>query len=246
MSRSTNIIFDFDCTLTALHLYHTMHSGDMYLRHLEKTISTSHEWDTRSMCVVNHIQLNTDDTGEYGHIPGLLDSTPCFTNYMFGGTLRVQALQKVLKQLKTVALLHISTKGIISDVIVMLRNIGVLHYFHYIEGMSDDYMLKMVYYVGKGFMKNNNTFFTQCIGLDDLHHFADKPSFIGSLITPFNHSVYLDDDSEYYDELHLAFPGRISTIDIGVKEGIYTTGKQNFGIQEMTMLLECVQRMIHI
>ncbi len=121
-----HIVFDFDCTLTAAHLYHTMHSGSDYLEQLKKGVSPN--WDHRSIAVVTRIlqseaKWNKNEDGGFGHIPGLLMEVPHFTNYIFGGPKRIQEIRAFLEYLKsTGAELHISTKGIISEVIDRLQN----------------------------------------------------------------------------------------------------------------------------
>ena len=242
------IVFDFDCTLTAAHLYHTMHSGSDYLKQLKASISP--DWDNRSMRVVNFIlsseaKWDSGGDGEFGHINGLLSEVPHFTDYIFGGPERIQTIQACLGYLhSTGAKLHISTKGIISDVIDMLRNARLIDFFSYIDGMDDTYESKRLYHVGKGFMAGRNTFYARdkdLLGLTNPRMFESKPAFIKHFLnSDSNEVIYLDDDQEYYQEVSRL--GRVKTVDIGTKEQYHTTGKVNLDSQILARLTHFIQQ----
>lgn len=247
--NTAHVVFDFDCTLSSRHLYHTMHSGDIYLEHLQTQQSAA--WDTRSTRVLDQIsksehQYDQGDDGAYGHMPGLLMDAHDFTAYIFGGQNRINQLRECIKTLSTMgAVLHISTKGIVSDVIDVLRNIHLLQYFQFIDGLDDTYESKLLYHVGKGFMQNSKTFYGRAVDLTSLpnvFHFASKPDFIRYLVSEdkANFIVYLDDDSEYYDAMRQ--DENVLTVDIGKKESIYQTEQENLGYTEMRSLIGIVSR----
>ncbi len=241
-----HIVFDFDCTLTAAHLYHTMHSGSVYLEQLKASISLN--WDNRSMRVVTRIlqsdaKWGADEGGEFGHIPGLLNEVPHFTNYIFGGPERIQKIRACLEYLRsTGAHLHISTKGIISDVIDMLRNARLIDVFSYIDGMDDTYESKRLYFVGKGFMTDLKTFYARDGDLSGLRNpsmFESKPAFIKHFLnSKSNEVIYLDDDQEYYQEVSSL--SRVTTFDIGTKERYHTEGEVNLDSQTLDLLIRSV------
>ena len=248
-----HIVFDFDCTLTETHLYHTMHSGSFYLEHLKNNISPC--WDSRSMRVFDFIQQSeskwqsNDDDSQFGHKPGLLNDVPYFTNYIFGGPERIEEIRTCLKYLhSTGAKLHISTKGIVSDVIDMLKNVCFIEFFTYIDGMDDTYETKRLYHVGKGFCGTQKTFYAkdrELIGLKNPYFFEFKHSFINHLVTSKsnNQVIYLDDDDEYYkDEYYKGNIGNVLTIDIGTKEQYYKTGNANLSSYNIGVLKNAVEK----
>jgi hypothetical protein len=181
--------------------------------------------------------------GEYGHVPGLLSGTPAFTAFVFGGSRRVAKLKRMLRFLSSRTVLHISTKGIISDVVALLQNLNILQHFTLIDGLDDSYESKMCYLVGKGFIQNDRTFYGRASNLQgrsNVTHFASKPDFIASLIVRQGTVIYLDDDVEYYSQLTQTFPDTVLCMDIGQKEGIYATGVPNMSGDIMLKLLRVV------
>ena len=250
-----HIVFDFDCTLTAYHLYHTMHSGDEYLNRLMKQDIS--QWDDRSKRVLTRIlkseaAWDRGEDGGYGHVPGLLSSVPSFTTFIFGGMERIDKLKKMLYSLSSLprVVLHISTKGIISDVVAMFQNLNIIHHFQLIDGFDDLYKSKMCYYIGKGFIQNTRTFYDRASNLQgrsNATQFGSKPDFIKSLLisdkdTTTGHIIYLDDDPEYYSQLTQTFPDNVLCLDIGNKEGIYSTGIPNVTDVVMFQLLQVVAK----
>lgn len=258
MSSHNDIVFDFDCTLAARHLYHVMHSGGVYITDLLENKNENWKlWDAKSKRVVERILLSEeewgskdgDGDGEYGHISGLLDDAMAFSYFIFGGEKRVSELKVFLESIPSCGAktrLHISTKGILSDVKDVLCNLGLLSYFTYMEGFDNHYEDKLVYRVGKGWVKNLNTYFARARDIEGkgcVVSFIDKPAFLFFLAENNNSGriVYMDDDDEYYEKLKAY--SNVVTISIGVKEQYYKNEVPNLCGSTMTNVLKSISEL---
>lgn len=65
---------------------------------------------------------------------------------------------------------------------------------------------------------------------------------ISSKDTITDYIIYLDDDPEYYSQLTQTFPDNVLCLEIGKKEGIYSTGVPNVTDVVMLQLLQVVTK----
>ena len=207
------VVFDFDCTLTTRHLYHTIRSGDKFLADL--IVPKATEWDDISKQLVKKIQDWEDQLSianfsdcQYDelfnrsfaeYLKGALD----FSKWLMGGD---QRLLKLTGLLSGFAKFHISTKGLVSEVKELLHNCGLLQFFNFIDGFDDAIEKRVVYQVQKEKYMINTAY-------------HDKRAFILALMksNPTAKIVYLDDDNEYYSSLREKF---VTCVDIGPKESL--------------------------
>ena len=204
------VVFDFDCTLTEKHLFHTIRSGDPFLKALLQTNMT--EWDEISKQLVSAIQeseeqLAVADFADFRYdelfarsfseqFKGARD----FSRWIMGGDARIAKLSWLLSQ---DARFYISTKGLVSEVKELLHNCCLLKFFTSIDGFDDQLEERVVYLV----QKNQYA----------LRSFPDKTQFILSLGTINAKIIYVDDDNEYYPALRHC---HVTCLDIGPKESV--------------------------
>ena len=172
-----HIVFDFDCTISSRHLFHTIRSGEQYLKDVKKYCHNENgHVDIYTGRILNWIdKIESDfvherpnkDTYAYKPSECGFASAQTFLYYLFGGKERIYDLRNMLNSLKdNGSTLHISTKGIVSEVIECLKGIGLLDKFEYIDGYDNNYENKVVYKVEHGFEKNQNTYFGRCSDLE--------------------------------------------------------------------------------
>lgn len=279
--KTKNFVFDFDCTLTAKHLFHVIRSGDVYLSDLKEEYK-HHDgqttWDRASKSILAQLLVDDakiessewtdeddDRTSSAKYVGKYLSDASSFLLYIFGGEERLKHLRKFLSALHGDGFrLHVSTKGLVSEVVTVLRAVDLINFFYDIEGYDDSYQGKTVYRVGYGYRGVAYSFDGKEIAgtvfygrFDDLSHsgnplfFKSKPDFILSLFGKgtSQHGVpsvdvaesvyYVDDDKEYYSELS-RYP-EIHCIDIGEKEQFYNTGKPGLGAEKMQAILKQLQ-----
>jgi hypothetical protein len=222
------VVFDFDCTITTRHLFHTIRSGEQYLADLIASKST--EWDDTSkkltekilscenqMIIANFSDAKYKELFEQSFAKDL-EGAVDFSKWMMGGDQRLSELTELLS---CSANFHISTKGLVSEVKEFLRTCGLLQFFALIDGYDDQIQERVVYQVKKD----------QYIIKTDFH---DKRAFILSLMkrNPNSRIVYLDDDNEYYSFLRQQ---HVTCVDIGLKESL-----DAFSTHQMKKLKEMI------
>mmetsp|Transcript_3208 Transcript_3208/g.4566 ORF Transcript_3208/g.4566 Transcript_3208/m.4566 type:complete len:456 (-) Transcript_3208:71-1438(-) len=280
-SATRDFVFDFDCTLSEKHLYHVIHTRGRYLQNLlhahENGQNGTADWDRRSKSILSKLKADEaklekgaftkDDvkrTQKFKYVGRFLGEAEDFVTSIFGGKDRLNHLRHFLKSLHEAGIrLHVSTKGIVSEVVAVLRAANLIGYFCDIEGHGNDYMNwdKTVYRVHHGYRGigtdidgtagSANVFFG---GWDDLQFqgkpltFSRKPDFILSKLGEgkVSHAVpaqevagivfYADDDQEYYPKLRKH--RQIECLDVGRKEEYYKTGKPGLGRDRMETILK--------
>jgi hypothetical protein len=251
-----HFVFDFDCTLTARHLYHCLRSGEHYRSDLlEQKIG---QWDERSKRIAKRVEDDNFEDPEWEHHKsGLLPNTPSFQSYIFGDEERIRELGAFLRELKDSAVsLHISTKGIVSEVVDVLRSVNLIEFFELIEGFDNQYVGKLVYRVGHGFVSSSWTKHVQSaeVLVKNRIMFESKPAFISAVLgmgihglnkrERASHVVFLDDDDECYKQLtEPVYENRVITIPIGSKEQYYSNGVPNLNSDTMQSIVRKINRL---
>lgn len=198
------VVLDFDCTLTSQHLYHIIRSG--YIRQLHNLETKC--WDAESIKLVKTLQTMDAVNRSFSDVltsrsfAHELQYARDFSNWIMGGTARLSEVLKFVSvgMLPTVDF-HISTKGLVSEVVQLLRNVNLLTSFRFINGWDDQQESRVVYDVAFDHVTDSN--------------FNGKEDFIQSFLAPDSHVYYLDDDNEYYASLR---KHGIRCVDIGPKE----------------------------
>lgn len=250
---NTHIVFDFDCTLSQYHLFHTIRSGEHYSKSLydyfsrkcgtpDRASGKIIRWITKLEQAWDNNELDAD---HYRYMPTICNFSAAddFLDFLFGGKERLENLRSMLDELKSKGCtLHISTKGNISEVIACMLGARLLSFFQFVEGYDNINENKILYAVGKGFQVHEKLFFARASELEDKGNvtmFMDKVVFMKHVKNnnPGCVMYYLDDDAEFYEE---ATKCGIICIDIGRKEQYYDTNKPNLGYQQMKQLLKTV------
>lgn len=254
---SVHVVLDFDCTLTARHLFHCLRSGYHYREDL--LAQTSLKWDEESKQVVREIQQYPLKFNRNWGKCRKLAGAKSFASYIFGGEERLAHLRAFLHDLLRMGtVLHISTKGIVSEVVEVLAAQDLLEHFTFVEGVNDRLDSKVLYRVGRGFRGVCQTYFTsaEATAKRNLVQFSTKPAFIESLLSGSNISldlqesaarvVYLDDDTEYYRHLSNEglFANRVLCLHVGSREQYYATGSPGLNKETMAAIVHQIARLV--
>lgn len=197
------VVMDFDCTLTSQHLYHIIRSGYINkLRYIETKC-----WDIESRNLIQTLlavdaQVAVHELLTSRSFARELQHARDFSKWVMGGTAR---LSEVLKFVSVGMLaeidFHISTKGLVSEVVQFLRSVNLLTNFQFIDGWDDQQKRRVVFDVTDDKVTDSK--------------FNSKEDFILSLTAPSSRVYYLDDDNEYYAFLRQR---GVRCVDIGPKE----------------------------
>jgi len=124
-SNSCALFFDFDCTLSANHLYGTVRRWRMWMPRFDKAFPTGLE--VFSKC---------GDPSDSRWIEELLSNQE-FVRYIFGGIERIQMIKCALRKCQSAgAEIFISTFGTCLEVILALRSVGLLKFFSRIQAAN--------------------------------------------------------------------------------------------------------------
>lgn len=121
-------IFDFDSTLSSIHLYHFIYTPNYRQKQLQNLHKKDFiKWDESSQKILLKLRINDSDVSD---VSDLLSSSPNFCEYIFGGKNRVLYLTHYLDELiKKDYDLFISSRGNIIDIISTLKCLFILNKF---------------------------------------------------------------------------------------------------------------------
>jgi hypothetical protein len=182
-----HVVFDFDCTLSVRHLYMVVNLPNLLSKYREDVVENMDRTniDGQSSKIIKKIYANEVVSSEE------LKGATAFSEYIFGGEVRIAKLKGVLDRLYQQNVeLHISSKGILSNVLAVLENLQLISFFTSIHANAE---------AGKG----TQVYTTKSQLFEETGDNFFKPHFIASLVSNRTKSVvyYVDDDQGFYAEV---------------------------------------------